>query len=390
MVAAALSAQDGPSINIEFEAEGEREVWLQGQGDSGKPPSTHSFTGKAVKVEVPTETRGVTVFVHDKATGNVATKSLRTIVRTRTDTWRVRSSEESRAFRMTFRIEHDGLPVESAIVKLTGRGFDEDELLAPADNGTVSFYALPYGDYEVTVEYKTRGISKSLPAQEFEAKAGSAEQEDHLLEIDDDVETIAPQTTEEEAAEEEPQMNVVATILNMVIGIVAIGGISYMIWRYVKANPDQTADALKKAGVQVPDDQAGTAMTAPKPAGPPEQIILGDAAPDAAQADVPQPVATGVPAAKNPRLVSADGSIFIVQEGVQTAGRDGDLELSLENESSVSRQHAQISRTGDTVMVMDLGSTNGTYLNGTRVAAEVTLAPGDVIQFGAVRYRYEE
>ncbi|MCH8979672.1 MAG: FHA domain-containing protein [Armatimonadetes bacterium] len=185
-------------------------------------------------------------------------------------------------------------------------------------------------------------------------------------------------------------MNVVATILNMVIGIVAIGGISYMIWRYVKANPDQTADALKKAGVQVPDDQAGTAMTAPKPAGPPEQIILGDAAPDAAQADVPQPVATGVPAAKNPRLVSADGSIFIVQEGVQTAGRDGDLELSLENESSVSRQHAQISRTGDTVMVMDLGSTNGTYLNGTRVAAEVTLAPGDVIQFGAVRYRYEE
>jgi len=389
IAAAVASAQDGPTIKIEFSDEGEREVWVHKAGDAVGPPSTQSVSGKSIELEVPSSTRGVKVYVHDKATGNVASRFLSTIMRTRSDTWQVRSDQEKHAFRMTFRIEHDGEPVAIAMVKLSGNGYDEDELLTPADDGSVSFYTVPYGDVKVTVEYKSGGVSKSLPEQEFEVAADSAEHPDYVLTIEDDVETVAAPADPADEADEKQPSNIVATILNMAIGIVAIGGISYMIWRYVKANPNQTAAALKKAGVQIPDDQAGTAMTTPKPAGPPEQIILGDAAPDPAR-PTDSPAVPAAPAAKNPRLVRADGSVYAIKEGVQTAGREAGAELSIEGEASVSRYHAQISRTGDSVSVMDIGSTNGTFINGTKVSAEMILSPGDSVQFGSVQYRYEE
>jgi pSer/pThr/pTyr-binding forkhead associated (FHA) protein len=65
------------------------------------------------------------------------------------------------------------------------------------------------------------------------------------------------------------------------------------------------------------------------------------------------------------------------------------LGLSLVNESTVSRHHAEVTRTGDAVTVKDLGSTNGTYVNGVKLDGERTLSPGDYVQFGAVKLRYE-
>jgi predicted component of type VI protein secretion system len=92
---------------------------------------------------------------------------------------------------------------------------------------------------------------------------------------------------------------------------------------------------------------------------------------------------------KNPRLVKADGSLYMVQDGEQVVGREGG-ELTLAGESSVSRSHAKISKAGDTITVEDMGSTNGTFVNGQRLSGPVSLQPGDAVQFGAVQYRYEE
>jgi putative nucleotidyltransferase with HDIG domain len=66
------------------------------------------------------------------------------------------------------------------------------------------------------------------------------------------------------------------------------------------------------------------------------------------------------------------------------AGRLGTLEIVLDD-SSVSRRHAEVRQSDGAWTVRDLDSTNGTYLNGTRLAgAEQTLRPRDVIQFGKV------
>jgi pSer/pThr/pTyr-binding forkhead associated (FHA) protein len=55
-------------------------------------------------------------------------------------------------------------------------------------------------------------------------------------------------------------------------------------------------------------------------------------------------------------------------------------------DSGVSRRHAQIRLEETELRVVDLGSKNGTYLNGVRVG-EATLHPGDVLLFGATKLR---
>jgi pSer/pThr/pTyr-binding forkhead associated (FHA) protein len=59
------------------------------------------------------------------------------------------------------------------------------------------------------------------------------------------------------------------------------------------------------------------------------------------------------------------------------------------SDPTVSRQHAEIERSGEEVSVRDLGSSNGTFVNGAKLDSERVLCPGDTVQFGAVRYRFE-
>ena len=66
------------------------------------------------------------------------------------------------------------------------------------------------------------------------------------------------------------------------------------------------------------------------------------------------------------------------------AGRLASLEIVLDD-SSVSRRHAEVRQSDGNWTVRDLDSTNGTYLNGTRVnGEEQMLRPRDVLQFGKV------
>jgi pSer/pThr/pTyr-binding forkhead associated (FHA) protein/tetratricopeptide (TPR) repeat protein len=59
-------------------------------------------------------------------------------------------------------------------------------------------------------------------------------------------------------------------------------------------------------------------------------------------------------------------------------------------DDSISRKHAELERTGRGVMLRDLGSANGTLLNGERLDQEpVQLSPGDIVQFGMVELVYE-
>ena len=67
-------------------------------------------------------------------------------------------------------------------------------------------------------------------------------------------------------------------------------------------------------------------------------------------------------------------------------GRRPGLELTLTS-SSVSNEHAEIEHEDDAVLVRDLGSTNGTYLNREKVVGEVKLREGDVVHFADVEFR---
>src|SRR3954449_1830163 len=78
----------------------------------------------------------------------------------------------------------------------------------------------------------------------------------------------------------------------------------------------------------------------------------------------------------------AQGSQIDVGQELQI-GRSAGAEGRLGDDPEISRQHARLSRNPQGQLVVeDLGSTNGTYVNGQRIAGATTLNPGDTVQMG--------
>ncbi len=75
-------------------------------------------------------------------------------------------------------------------------------------------------------------------------------------------------------------------------------------------------------------------------------------------------------------------------DAVNSLGRDVNNSIVLDD-SFVSAEHALLTFRGRAWYVEDLGSTNGTWLNGQQVAAMMPLGYGDEIQIGQVRLRLE-
>jgi DNA-binding winged helix-turn-helix (wHTH) protein len=82
------------------------------------------------------------------------------------------------------------------------------------------------------------------------------------------------------------------------------------------------------------------------------------------------------------RLQLGDREILL-DEGDNLVGRGDDVPVGLDG-SSVSRRHARISVRGDRVEVEDLGSKNGTFVMGRRIAGPTPLAEGETLCIGSV------
>jgi pSer/pThr/pTyr-binding forkhead associated (FHA) protein len=70
-----------------------------------------------------------------------------------------------------------------------------------------------------------------------------------------------------------------------------------------------------------------------------------------------------------------------------TVGRVSDNAFEI-SESSVSSHHAEIILQGNDVLIRDLGSTNGTFINGEQIN-EGVLKPGQILRLGTVEMRLE-
>jgi pSer/pThr/pTyr-binding forkhead associated (FHA) protein len=74
--------------------------------------------------------------------------------------------------------------------------------------------------------------------------------------------------------------------------------------------------------------------------------------------------------------------------GVMTVGRQQDCQLRIAS-SQVSRKHCQIFEKKGLLLVKDLGSSNGTLVNGKKIADQRVLEPGDELTVGSVKFRVE-
>lgn len=182
------------------------------------------------------------------------------------------------------------------------------------------------------------------------------------------------------------------------------------VWaRRRKATPAPASD------FGVDDWQVGAPATVPATEvdmGGPSQPAMGDAATSAPTVGPGSPPAPwpGAPAPMPPNAAPAAGATRILQRAPQhaallidrkDASRRFDLVATTDigraegntviiNDPTMSRQHARIRLEEDRFLLFDLGSANGTFVNGAKVEAPVVLADGDTVRFGEAEFTFKQ
>jgi len=118
-----------------------------------------------------------------------------------------------------------------------------------------------------------------------------------------------------------------------------------------------------------------------------ERELMTDAGVAAKVSDIAEPMNS------SPRLVEA---ALVLQNGERITLDTDSLKIGRQascrvvfNDSNVSREHAQMRRSADGWKLLDLGSTNGTKINGVKITEEQVLVNGDELGFGTSSAKFE-
>lgn len=399
----AASWASAQSVSLGFPDAGDRQVWVSAGVPTDPPNESDGISTLTSAASLPVKSPGPNslVVIWDRKTGNLATKSVHDAT---SATWSVKPEDFQMVAEVAVHVEHSGKPVAAASVDLDDGKRKTSQLLAPSNNGVVTFFGVKPGALKATVHYKVAGKGGTPLTQLFDlALVRSDKIPSFTISVPDPVDTVG--SAEPSAASSTPQAGSAPATAgksgskesggnffgSLIIYLLVLGGGGAAIYygiQYLKANPSTVGSKLEALGVQIPkpgDDPLTNPAPVPMPKAPApvQKIILDGAAPDQISPVIASTVIS------DPRLVSQSGDALSLPEGELIVGREVGMGLSLVGESTVSRKHAQLTRQGSTVKVKDFGSTNGTFVNGVQVQGEKQLQIGDTVQFGSVRFRFE-
>jgi FHA domain len=122
---------------------------------------------------------------------------------------------------------------------------------------------------------------------------------------------------------------------------------------------------------------------------PQESFVLAPSSPAAQQlAAATRPTTSGrLTVLKSP--AAEEGHELLLNAAPVTIGRARQNDLGLESDEYASARHARFEPRRDGVWVEDVGSTNGTYVNGVRLEQPRRLKPGDVVRIGDTELRFD-
>ena len=120
---------------------------------------------------------------------------------------------------------------------------------------------------------------------------------------------------------------------------------------------------------------------------PQESFILAPGGGSPVRASRPGPHTGRLVVVKSPDI--DEGTGFELNSTQLTIGRGRQNDVPIATDEYASARHARFEPRQDGVWVQDLGSTNGTYLNGARLDRPRRLSPGDVVRVGETDLRYE-
>jgi FHA domain/von Willebrand factor type A domain len=133
-------------------------------------------------------------------------------------------------------------------------------------------------------------------------------------------------------------------------------------------------DAYQQSTIRTPVFRPQPPSTGPRPAAPAPQ-----------RAVAPAPVATGQPKLITINPIAPLPSEYSLLKDETTLGRGTENDLVVPH-ASVSRAHARIQRRNGAYQLVDLNSTNGTFLNDQPVRGSVPLSPGSEVRLGEVSF----
>jgi len=122
------------------------------------------------------------------------------------------------------------------------------------------------------------------------------------------------------------------------------------------------------------------------PAAPQESFVMAPA--QVAQARAEAGIVPGRLVVTRSTVVPV-GAVFEPGPVPTTIGRADDNVIVLEGDDYASGRHARVESGLDGTWIIDLGSTNGTYVNGERLEGRRRLHEGDLLQVGDTELRFE-
>ena len=121
---------------------------------------------------------------------------------------------------------------------------------------------------------------------------------------------------------------------------------------------------------------------------PQESFVLAPGSVPGLVSEEPQFEAGRLVVVKSPAL--EEGDELLLDSSALLLGRGPRNDVDLGRDEFASSEHARIEPRRDGVWLEDVGSTNGTYLNGTRLTRPKRLTPGDILRVGETELRYDE
>ena len=130
--------------------------------------------------------------------------------------------------------------------------------------------------------------------------------------------------------------------------------------------PDDEPYVPGRGSGRAPSPKAnGQRAYAPRPTGTPELVVEGSD-------------------------ILAPQTRFELRDGETSVGRSSASDVILKSDDYASGSHAKLTRHGGLLYVEDLGSTNGTFVNGSKTVGATPVRNGDSVRVGSTTFRYEE
>jgi hypothetical protein len=419
------------SLNIVVPVAGDYTARLLPSADAKDPnqlPITFQDRRTVISFDPSVLGKNPRIAIDDVAKGKTAVKPIPS-----SDTLELRPMDFDRLRLLEVKVLSDNRPVRAAVVTLTAADrSSQSKTIDTSSQGTARFEDVPVGSATLKLQYgdgfiETRDIqvtndhpegvqsveatvTNRVPTLDTPAAGQNAPPSTGGMTGGGSGLQPAPGLPPSSSAPQSQSGGGLVGLVGTLLGLSVGAGAIYLLYRWAQSGG--MAATLKKAGIEVSGPAPPSDAGAPwKPNAPPPPVVADPSlcpfcgekrdssgscactlAPGAG-AGVSSGVTPAVPT--QPRLVASvgvySGSIFPLAfngSGI-TVGRDPTNTISLSNDTTVSRRHASFNYENGTYIITDEGSSNGIYVNGVRISGSQPLRPGDEVQIGNTRFRFE-